>query len=106
MNLIKSKRQIKRIYSQSSLADRSKMLALNLSDLSLGEVAKITQHIGNAHTRYNEKRNVLIVEFEHQHQKVDYMKHLPQWLWNRGAVLWECSNDQLEEWIYETLLSW
>jgi hypothetical protein len=82
------------------------MLALNLADLSLDEIAKITQHVGNVNSRYNEKRNLLILEFEDQHKKVDYMKQLPQWLWNRGAVLWECSSDQLENWIYETLLSW
>ena len=82
------------------------MLALNLSDLSLGEIAKITHHVGNARSRYNEKRNLLILEFDSQQKKVDYMKQLPQWLWNRGAVLWECSNEQLEDWIYETLLSW
>jgi hypothetical protein len=82
------------------------MLALNLSDLSLEEVAKITERVGNVHSRYNEKRNVLILEFEDQQKKVDYMKHLPQWLWNRGSVLWECTTEQLEDWIYETLLSW
>jgi hypothetical protein len=106
MNLIKTQKSKPRYRSTSSLADKSKMLALNLSDLSLEEIAKITQHVGNVHSRYNEKRNVLILEFENQQKKVDYMKHLPQWLWNRGAVLWECSSEQLENWIYETLLSW
>ena len=106
MNLIRSKKSTTRRYSQSSLADKSKMLAINLSELTLGEVATITQHIGNARSRYNEKRNILILEFDHQHIKVNYMKQLPQWLWNRGAVLWECSNEQLEAWIYESLLNW
>jgi hypothetical protein len=106
MNLIKQQKPIKRFRSHSSLADKSIMLALNLSGLSLGEVAKITQHIGNARSRYNEKRNLLILEFDDQHRKVDYMKHLPQWLWNCGAVLWECSDEQMEEWLYEALLTW
>lgn len=106
MNLIKTKKPQIRPVQTSGLADKSKMLALNLSDLSLEEVAKITERVGNVHSRYNEKRNVLILEFEDQQKKVDYMKHLPQWLWNRGGVLWECSAEQLEDWIYETLLSW
>ena len=106
MNLIKSKKSQNRLAYTSSLADKSKMLALNLSELSLEEVAKITERVGNVHSRYNEKRNLLILEFEDQQKKVDYMKHLPQWLWNRGSVLWECSTEQLEDWIYETLLSW
>ena len=106
MNLIKSKPARKTTHSTSSLADKSRMLAINLSDLSLEEVAKITQRLGNVHSRYNEKRNLLILEFEDQEKKVDYMKQLPQWLWNRGGVLWECSNEQLENWIYETLLIW
>ena len=106
MNLIKSKSQVNRFFSRSGLADKSRMLALNLTDLSLEEVAKITQYIGNANSRYNEKRNLLILEFDDQNKKVDYLKRLPQWLWNRNAVLWETSNEQLEEWIYETLFSW
>ena len=110
MNLIKTRTTNKPVKNRpahtSSLADKSRMLALNLSDLTLEEVAKITQRLGNVHSRYNEKRNELILEFEDQQKKVDYMKHLPQWLWNRGSVLWECSNEQLENWIYETLLSW
>ena len=106
MNLIKPQKTKNRFQPTSSLADKSKMLALSLSDLTLEEIAKITQHVGNVHSRYNEKRNVLILEFENQQKKVDYMKHLPQWLWNRGSVLWECSSEQLENWIYETLLSW
>lgn len=81
------------------------MLALNLSDLSLEEVAKVIRQLGSAQSRFNEKRNLLILEFDHQHKKVDYMKQLPQRLWNCGAVLWECSNEQLEDWIYETLLN-
>ncbi|MGD8591594.1 MAG: hypothetical protein PVF82_02105 [Gammaproteobacteria bacterium] len=106
MNLINSRKTRHRFQSTSRLADKSRMLALNLADLSLDEIAKITQHVGNVNSRYNEKRNLLILEFQDQHKKVDYMKHLPQWVWNRGAVLWECSSDQLENWIYETLLSW
>jgi hypothetical protein len=107
MNLIKSKKTVSGSRASSSLADKSKMLALDLTDLSLEEVAKVTQHAGaNVYSRYNEKRNLLILEFEDQQKKVDYMKHLPQWLWNRGGVLWECSNEQLEHWIYETLFVW
>lgn len=106
MNLIKSKKQKSRHHFSSGLADKARMLALDLSDLSLEEVAKITRHVGNVHSRYNEKRNLLILEFDSQQKKVDYMKHLPQWLWNHGAVLWESSDEQLEHWIYETLLSW
>ena len=106
MNLINSRKTRHRFQSTSRLADKSRMLALNLADLSLDEIAKITQHVGNVNSRYNEKRNLLILEFQDQHKKVEYMKHLPQWVWNRGAVLWECSSDQLENWIYETLLSW
>jgi hypothetical protein len=106
MNLIKSQKTRNRFQSTSSLADKSRMLALNLSDLSLEDIAKITEHVGNVNSRYNEKRNLLILEFQDQQKKVDYMKHLPQWLWNRGAVLWECTSEQLENWIYETLLSW
>ena len=106
MNLINSRKTRHRFQSTSRLADKSRMLALNLADLSLDEIAKITQHVGNVNSRYNEKRNLLILEFQDQHKKVYYMKHLPQWVWNRGAVLWECSSHQLENWIYETLLSW
>lgn len=106
MNLIKTQNRPQRHHSTMRLADKSRMLALDLTDLSLDEVAKITHHINDAHSRYNENRCILILEFDSQQKKVDYMKRLPQWLWNRGGVLWECSNEQLETWIYETLLNW
>jgi len=63
MNLIKPNKTKSRVQPTSSLADKSKMLALSLSDLTLEEIAKITQHVGNVHSRYNEKRNVLITFF-------------------------------------------
>ena len=108
MNLIKSKKPSHKTNTSYSLADKSRMLVLDLSlsKLSLDELDKVTQESLDAHTRFNEKRDLLILEFEDQHKKVDYMKRLPQWIWNRGCVLWECTDAQLEKWIYETLLDW
>lgn len=83
--------------------DKSKTLVLDLSSqrLSLEEAATVAFSCRSVRSRYNPKRNLLMLEFDNQREKLAYLKRLPQWLWNRGSVVWEFSPAQLELWRVE-----
>ncbi|WP_455206174.1 hypothetical protein [Kaarinaea lacus] len=106
MNLINFKFKNNPSNLVSSFVDKTKILAidLSLSKLSLAEVAKLVSLLQQFRSRFNKKRNLLLLEFSDPQQKVIALKLLPQWAWNRGAVLWETSNHDLQEWVSETLL--
>lgn len=90
------------VHSRNGL-EKSKTLVLDLSSqrLSLEEAATVAFSCRTMRSRYNAKRDLLMLEFDNQREKLAYLKQLPQWLWNRGSVVWEFSPAQLELWRTE-----
>lgn len=91
------------IPSARNTLEKSKTLIFDLSPqrLSLEEAATVAFNCRSLHSRYNAKRDLLMLEFDSQREKLAYLKQLPQWLWNRGSVVWEFSPAQLELWRTE-----
>lgn len=83
--------------------DKARTLVLDLSPqrLNLEEAATLAFNSREVRSRYNPKRDLLMLEFDDPQGKLAYMKRLPQWLWNRGCVVWEFSPAQLEAWRIE-----
>lgn len=83
--------------------EKARTLVLDLSSqrLTLEEAATVAFSCRAMPSRYNAKRDLLLLEFNDQREKLAYLKQLPQWLWNRGAVIWEFSPMQLELWRTE-----
>ncbi len=87
------------------VGDKSKFLVIDLSrsKITLEEAATLAFNARDIQSRYNKERDLLIFEFETAQEKLSYMKRLPQWVWNRGCVILEYSNDDLEQWVLETV---
>jgi hypothetical protein len=85
--------------------NRTKVLVLDISKskLSLEEAAKLAFSTRDMPLSYNKKRDLLILEFETPHDKIRYMKRLPQWLWNKGCVIWEYTDTELQQWMLESM---
>lgn len=83
--------------------EKAKTLVLDLSSqrLTFEEAATVAFSCRTVRSRYNTKRDFLMLEFDDQREKLAYLKQLPQWLWNRGSVVWEFSPAQLELWRTE-----
>ncbi|NOY72088.1 MAG: hypothetical protein GXP14_06885 [Gammaproteobacteria bacterium] len=83
---------------------KSTTIVLNLSrsKVTLEEAATIAFNARRYDVRYNCKRDLLMIEFESTKDKLRYMKKIPQWLWNRGCVLWDCSAKSLDKWVFES----
>jgi hypothetical protein len=86
-------------------AEKAKVIVLDFSPsrITLEEAASLAFHSRNIRSRYNKRRNFLILEFETAREKLAYLKKLPQWLWNRGCVVWEYRRPELDLWRLEAL---
>lgn len=86
-------------------ADKSKSIVLDLSSprISLEEAATIAFHSRSIRSRFNRRRSLLILEFDTPREKLSYLKKLPQWLWNRGCIVWEFQPTELALWRVEAL---
>lgn len=93
---------VRSVFPHNAL-EKSRTLILDLSPqrLSLEEAATVAFNCRTLCTRYNAKRDLLMLEFDSHREKLAYLKRLPQWLWNRGCVVFEFSSAQLELWRTE-----
>ena len=107
MNLINTTRRHrqKSTPASSPIIDKAKTLVLDLSRsrMTLEEAATIAFNARDLTSSYNRKRDLLIIEFDTPREKLNFMKRLPQWAWNRGAVVWEISSEELDQWTFESM---
>ncbi len=100
-----ARRVLARAVQQRNTMEKARTLVVDLSParISLEEAATVAFHARNIRSRYNKKRDLLMLEFDTPQAKLAYMKRLPQWLWNQHCVVWEYAPAELELWRMESL---
>lgn len=100
-----ARRALAKAVQQRNTMEKARTLVLDLSPsrISLEEAATVAFNARNMRSRYNKKRDLLLLEFDTPQEKLKYMKRLPQWLWNRQSVVWEFAPAELELWRMESL---
>lgn len=106
---MKVKQTIRRVLTkavqQRNVLEKSRTLVLNLSpsNIDIDEAATIAFNARTIRSRYNKKRDLLMLEFDSPREKLRYLKQLPRWLWNRNCVVFDYPAAQLELWRLESL---
>jgi hypothetical protein len=99
------RRTLRKHVHHDALMDKSRTLVLDLSRarVTMEEAATLAFNSRDLESSYNRRRDLLILEFNSPREKLKYMKRLPQWCWNRGCILWDCSNEELDQWAFEAM---
>lgn len=106
---MKVKKTIRRVLTKAvqrrNVMEKSRTLILNLSPthIDIDEAATIAFNARTIRSRYNKKRDLLMLEFDTPQDKLRYLKRLPQSLWNRNCVVFDYPATQLELWRLESL---
>lgn len=100
-----TRRAINRGVLSSQGLDKSRYVVLKFAPslLSLEEAAMLSFQFRDIESRYNKKRHLLILQFDSPAEKLQFVKRLPQWLWNRGCVQFDFTAPQLNQWLVETI---
>lgn len=100
-----TRRNVGSALQRRDAVEKTKSIVIDLSSsrVSLEEAASVAFHARQIRSRFNRRRSLLLLEFDTPQEKLSYLKKLPQWLWNRGCIVWEYQPAELALWRVEAL---